>query len=71
MDADDRTALTNELSSLGLPFKLNGRIVVPYKDSAQEIISRIKTKLTVLKINEPSLEDAYIDFLTKPKEGAA
>jgi len=71
LDADDRVALINELSSLGLPFKLNGRVVVPYKDSAQEIISRIKTKLTVLKINEPSLEDAYIDFLTKPKEGAA
>jgi len=71
LDADDRTALTNELSSLELPFKLNGRVVVPYKDSAQEIISRIKTKLTVLKINEPSLEDAYIEFLTKPKEVAA
>jgi len=71
LDANDRTALTNELSSLGLPFKLNGRVVVPYKDSAQEIISRINTKLTVLKINEPSLEDAYIDFLTKPKAGAA
>ena len=71
LDADDRTALTSELSSLGLSFKLNGRVVVPYKDSAQEIISRINTKLTVLKINEPSLEDAYIDFLTKPKAGAA
>jgi len=67
LDADNRTALTNELSSLGLPFKLNGRVVVPYKDSAQEIISRIKTKLTVLKIHEPSLEDAYIEFLTKQK----
>jgi ABC-2 type transport system ATP-binding protein len=68
IDADDRTALMNELSALGLPFTLNGRIVVPYKESAQEIISRIKTKLTVLKIHEPSLEDAYIEFLTKQKE---
>jgi len=67
LDADDRTVLTNELSSLGLQFSLNGRVIVPYKDSAQEIISRIKTKLTVLKIHEPSLEDAYIEFLTKQK----
>jgi ABC-2 type transport system ATP-binding protein len=67
MDADDRTALTNELSTLGLPFTVNGRIVVPYKESAQEIISRIQTKLTVLKTYEPSLEDAYIEFLTKQK----
>jgi ABC-2 type transport system ATP-binding protein len=67
MDADDRTALTNELSALGLPFKVNGRILVPYKESAQEIISKIQTKLTVLKIYEPSLEDAYIEFLTKQK----
>jgi ABC-2 type transport system ATP-binding protein len=67
MDADDRAALTNELSALGLPFTVNGRILVPYKESAQEIISKIKTKLTVLKIYEPSLEDAYIEFLTKQK----
>jgi ABC-2 type transport system ATP-binding protein len=69
MDADDRTALTNELSALGLPFTVNGRIIVPYRESAQEIISRIQTKLTVLKIYEPSLEDAYIEFLTKQKGG--
>ncbi|GBU26486.1 ABC transporter ATP-binding protein [Fibrobacteria bacterium R8-3-H12] len=67
MDADDRAALTNELSSLGLSFTVNGRIVVPYKESAQEIISKIQTKLSVLKIYEPSLEDAYIEFLTKQK----
>jgi len=68
MDADDRTALTNELSVLGLQFSLNGHVIVPYSESPQEIISRIKTKLTVLKIHEPSLEDAYIEFLTKQKE---
>jgi len=68
MDANDRTALTNELSALGLKYSLNGHVVVPYSESPQEIISRIKTKLTVLKIHEPSLEDAYIEFLTKQKE---
>lgn len=67
IDADDRTALTNELSALGFTFTANEHIIVPYKESAQEIISKIQTKLTVLKIHEPSLEDAYIEFLTKQK----
>ena len=71
LDAEDRTALTGELSAMGLPFTANGRIVVPYQNSAQEIISRLKTKLTVLRINEPSLEDAYIEFLTKNRGIAA
>jgi len=69
MDANDRTALTNELSEMGHHFSLNGHVIVPYNESPQELISRIKTKLTVLKIHEPSLEDAYIEFLTKQKEG--
>jgi ABC-2 type transport system ATP-binding protein len=41
LDADDRTALTNELSALGLPFTVNGRVIVPCNGSAQEIISRL------------------------------
>jgi len=69
LDAENRTALTSELSALGLPFTVNGRVIVPYRGSAQEIISKLKTKLSVLRIHEPSLEDAYIEFLTKNKEG--
>jgi len=65
LDADNRGSLTNELGALGIPFAVNGRIVVPYSGSAQEIIARLTTKLTVLKIHEPSLEDAYVEFLNK------
>ena len=71
MDAEDRTALTNELTALGLPFTVNGRVVVPYKTSAQDIITQLQTKLTVLRIHEPSLEDAYIEFLQKSRRDAA
>ena len=77
VDAQDRSALTNELSALGLSFTINngtsaaGYVIVPYKESAQEIISKIQTKLNVLKIHEPSLEDAYIELLTKQRETAA
>jgi ABC-type multidrug transport system ATPase subunit len=63
LDAEDRAALTDELALLGLPFTANGRVIVPYQGSAQEVISRLRTKLTVLKIHEPSLEDAYVEFL--------
>lgn len=71
LDAEDRTALTNELTALGLPFTVNGRIIVPYHESAQEVISRLRTKLTVLRIHEPSLEDAYVEFLNKTRRDAA
>ena len=65
LDAEDRTALTDELSELRLPFTVNGHVIVPYQESAQEIIARLQTKLSILKIHEPSLEDAYVEFLSK------
>ena len=71
LDAEDRTALTNELKALGLPFAVNGRVTVPYTESAQEVIAKLKTRLTVLRIHEPSLEDAYVEFLNNSGRGAA
>ena len=77
LDAEDRTALTTELSALGLPYSLNGRVVVPLQKatesqkSAQELISQLQTRLTVLRINEPTLEDAYVEFLNRTGRDAA
>ena len=71
IDAEDRAALTDELSVLGLPFTVNSLVVVPYQESAQAVISQLKTKLTVLKIHEPSLEDAYVEFLNRTRREAA
>ena len=71
LDAEDRIALTNELSALGLEYSVNGHIIVPYRESVQNIISNLKTRLSVLKIHEPTLEDAYVEFLTKHGESAA
>jgi ABC-2 type transport system ATP-binding protein len=72
MDAGNRALLTAELDDLGLIYSVNEHITVPYQDwTAQEIISQLKTKLTVLKIHEPSLEDAYIEFLNQTKEKTA
>jgi ABC-2 type transport system ATP-binding protein len=72
LDADDRESLTNELSELGLFHKKDSHIIVPYQDMpAQEIIANLKTKLTVLEIHEPSLEDAYVEYLKKTGGTAA
>ena len=71
LDAQNRTALTNELTKLGLPFTVNGHVIVPYTKSAQDIIARLNTELTVLRIHEPSLEDAYVEFLVKSGRDAA
>ena len=65
IDADDRAELTAELSALGLPYTVNGRVAVPYQGSAQNIISKLQTELTTLRINEPTLEDAYVEFLNR------
>ncbi|KNZ43479.1 ABC transporter ATP-binding protein [Acetobacterium bakii] len=71
LDAEDRMSLTSELSELGLLHKKDTHIIVPYQNrTPQEIISKLKTKLTVLEIKEPSLEDAYVDYINKT-EGAA
>lgn len=66
MDAAGRNALTAELSGLKLSYKVNGQIIVPFQGkTAHEVISKLQTPLKVLKIHEPSLEDAYIEFLSK------
>ena len=71
LDSEDRDGLTGELSSMGIPFTANGKVVVSYTGSAQEIIAKLRTKLTVLRISEPTLEDAYIEFLNEHGRGAA
>jgi len=70
IDADDRGALKAELGSLNLSMTANGKVIVPFQGrTAQELIARIKTPLSVLKIHDPSLEDAYIELLQKTDAG--
>lgn len=67
IDAHNRSALLEELSLLKIPFVEKKHIIIPYKNTAQEIISQLQTKLSVLKIHEPSLEDAYVEFLNQKR----
>ena len=71
LDAEDRVGLMGELAALGLSFSVHDRIVVPFMESAQDVIARLRTRLTVLKIYEPSLEDAYVEFLNRTGREAA
>ena len=71
LDSDDRNGLITELSDMGLFHKTEDHIIVPYQDiTAQDVISKLKTRLSVLRIEEPSLEDAYIEYLKLGGEAA-
>jgi ABC-2 type transport system ATP-binding protein len=66
LDTNDRGKLVDELSAMGLSYHMGEHIVLPYQNTTpQEIIAGLKTKLTVLKIQEPTLEDAYIEYINK------
>lgn len=66
MDTKDRATLKKELTKKKLKFSGSG----PFKvfignSSAQKIIADIKTNLNYLDIHNPSLEDAYVEIITK------
>ena len=74
LDADDREALRAELIRLGLvpTIEADGLFRVSYAEqTAQELIARIDTPLSVLRIHEPSLEEAYVELLRQPEEAVA
>jgi ABC-2 type transport system ATP-binding protein len=74
LDAADREALRAELTRLGLAPTVDpdGLFRVSYAEqTAQELIARIGTPLSVLRIHEPSLEEAYVELLRQPEEAVA
>ncbi len=73
LDAVDRPALLAELARLGLDPAVgdDGVIRVAYEaTTAQSIIARIASPLTVLRVHDPSLEEAYVELL-RTNEAAA
>ncbi len=74
LDAEDRTALVAELARLGLTPAIDstGLLRVRYPEAtAQALIARIQTPLSVLRVHEPSLEEAYVELLSQPEEAIA
>jgi ABC-2 type transport system ATP-binding protein len=62
LDADNRAGLLSELRTLGAEPTVGERyVIVPFKENTpMSILSRLQTPLNVVKIIEPSLEDAYV-----------
>jgi ABC-2 type transport system ATP-binding protein len=74
LDADDRDGLQRELRGLGLEPVLdpNGLIRVAYQTpTAQPILAQLRTPLSVLRVHDPSLEEAYVELLRRSDEEAA
>ncbi len=68
LDADDRDGLLRELRSLGLEPRIDatGLVRVAYDEhTAQPILGRIRTPLSVLRVHDPSLEEAYVELLRR------
>jgi ABC-2 type transport system ATP-binding protein len=73
LDATDRESLLAELRGLGLEPAIDptGLVRVAYAgDTAQPLISRIRTPLSALRVHEPSLEEAYVELLASSEEAA-
>ncbi len=74
LDAADRPALAAELAGMGLrPVEdASGSLRVAYADTTpQALIAGIRTPLTVLRVHEPSLEEAYVELLRTNEEAVA
>jgi ABC-2 type transport system ATP-binding protein len=72
LDAADRPALIAELRALGLEpatDPASGLVRVVYGDTtAQSIIAGIRTPLSVLRVHDPSLEEAYVELINGNRE---
>jgi ABC-2 type transport system ATP-binding protein len=74
LDATDRPSLMAELRAMGLEpaDEPGGLLRVAYDGvTAQQLIARIDTPLSVLRVHEPSLEEAYVELLRTPEEAVA
>jgi ABC-2 type transport system ATP-binding protein len=69
VDASDRSALRDELNRLGYATSTGA----PYKvqldgHTVHSILRSIETPLSVVKTHTPSLEDAYLEIVSKTSE---
>ncbi len=70
LDAEDNDILKTELSSLGASFSETekGLKVAYQKQTPQQLLSSLKTPLTILNIHQPTLDEAYLNLI---KEGSS
>jgi ABC-2 type transport system ATP-binding protein len=65
VEAEKTDELINELTGLGYDHEKSGKGILIYTKgrNTQEIIKAIQTKLTRINIEQPTLEDAYLDLI--------
>lgn len=64
VDADDRNALRRELKQRGIAFTETPLFKIDLNgDSAHKILKAIDTPLTTVRINTPTVEDAYLAII--------
>ncbi|MBI3442324.1 MAG: ATP-binding cassette domain-containing protein [Candidatus Sungbacteria bacterium] len=69
MDVKDQKALRSELTHLGIEFSVADLFRVSLNGkTAYQIIKAIHTPLTVLKIHNPTLEEAYLEMIQREAE---
>ena len=72
VDAEDRAALAAELATQPVEVTGAGPLRIAFSTTtAQAIVASLRTPLTLLRIVEPSLEDAYVRLLGSPAEQEA
>lgn len=66
VDAKNRKKLQKELDEMKLKYTGDGPYIIPLgKQKAQKIIQKLKTQLTILDIDRPTLEDAYLELINQ------
>ncbi len=65
VDAVEPDKLKAELTARGISFSANGAgLQIPYQTATpQALIAQLETPLTLLKVYEPSLEEAYVNLI--------
>lgn len=68
VDSKDRKKLLAELDSKKYEYTVNSNIEVTLgKKSVQEVVSSLKTPLSLVKTHTPSIEDAYLEIIQEDK----
>jgi ABC-2 type transport system ATP-binding protein len=66
LDAENREALKQEFTKLNLKMDGIGPFKIKIEDkTGQHIINKIQTPLNYLEIHNPTLEDAYVEIISK------
>ncbi|HET7726546.1 MAG TPA: ABC transporter ATP-binding protein [Candidatus Limnocylindrales bacterium] len=72
IDADDRAALRAELARMGLEAAGDGPFTIPVRGRETHAVLRaIETPLTLVRTDAPSLEDVYLEIVTRAEDERA